>query len=163
MTMLRHWSLIERLAGAGLILLGAGLLGSIYLEWQAPSLSVEALIPPPRADVPAGRDESVQAMQPIARFSAITERPLFSPDRRPAEETEDETGPLSDLRLAGIVISPASREALIVHGAPPAIVHLKEGEAVDGWTVRQIDPGRVVLSSGGERHELRLLPRGAEP
>jgi type II secretory pathway component PulC len=87
----------------------------------------------------------------------VTERPLFSPDRRPAPEASETLGSWSALTLAGIVVTPDSREALITHGTPPKIVHLQEGQSVDGWVVRSIEPDRIVVANGGEQHELRFL------
>ncbi len=61
--------------------------------------------------------------------------------------------------LAGIIISPASREALILHGKPPTVVHVEEGQDIDGWLVTSILADRVVLRGDGVEHELTLLDK----
>jgi type II secretory pathway component PulC len=92
----------------------------------------------------------------------VTDRPLFSPDRRPTADAGETRGSWSALVLAGIVVTPDSREVLIAHGNPSKIVHLQEGQSVDGWIVRSIAPDRVVVANGGDKHELRFLGKPEE-
>jgi type II secretory pathway component PulC len=148
------------LAGA-LTALAAGFGLLVVLEWSAPAGSPagEALTP---ATAKAAEPAPVFSLAPLASFSAVTDRPLFSPDRRPAPQASETLGSWSALVLAGIVVTPGSREVLIAHGNPAKIVHLQEGQSVDGWAVRSIDPDRVVVANGGEQHELRFGKREDE-
>jgi len=103
-------------------------------------------------------------MPPLQRFSAVIERPLFAPSRRPPlQASDDSEGAWSSFALAGIIITPDSREALIRHGSPPAIAHVREGQDLEGWVVRSILPDRVVFAGGGALHELRLMPKPSAP
>jgi general secretion pathway protein N len=144
------------LAG-GLTALAAGLAALVALEWGAPS-PANAASPPPVASAPKAAEAAPAfTLAPLSSFSAVTDRPLFSPDRRPAPEASETIGSWSALSLAGIVVTPASREVLITHGTPAKLVHLQEGQSVDGWVVRTIQSDRVVVANGGEQHELRFL------
>jgi general secretion pathway protein N len=149
------------LAGA-LTALAAGLGLLIALEWSAPIPSPIETRAPTVGAKKAAEPAPVFSLAPLASFSAVTDRPLFSPDRRPAPEASETLGSWSALVLAGIVVAPASREVLIAHGNPTKIAHLQEGQSVDGWTVRTIEPDRVVVANGGEQHELRFGKRDDE-
>lgn len=136
-----------------------GFAALIALEWTMPDET-------PAADAALSAGDAAQAaaapksfvLAPLQSFSAVAERPLFAPDRRPPPQAAaDSLGAWSALVLAGIVITPSSRQALIAHGNPPSIVHLEEGQTVDGWTVQSIAADRIVVANGGEKHELRLI------
>lgn len=151
----------SQLAVTGLLTALAVSLGSLVtFEWDAPAPSPAIAAASRTAEASGGAAPAPAfSLAPLARFSAVTERPLFSPDRRPAPQASDTVGSWSGLTLAGIVVTPASREVLIAHGNPPKIVHLQEGQSVDGWAVRSIDPDRVVIANGGEQHELLFLAK----
>jgi hypothetical protein len=143
-----------------LALLCVGITGVIYLELNG-FAEVPVAATAPRAAVSAtanGADASKFAMPPVQTFAAVTDRPLFSQARRPAPQGNTEAqGAWSDFTLAGIIIAPQSREVLIMHGRPPALAHIQEGQDIDGWTVTSILPDHIVLQSGGTEHELRLV------
>jgi general secretion pathway protein N len=96
-------------------------------------------------------------------FASITERPLFSPNRRPAARSADSVGDWASFALTGIIITPQTREALVSHGKPPKIAHLAEGQTVDGWTVSAIYSDHVVFNDRFNEHELRLIDKSAPP
>jgi general secretion pathway protein N len=102
-------------------------------------------------------------LPPLQRFAVVTERPLFSPDRKPSQHATDTAGAWSSFIIAGIIITPQSREALVLHGKPQTVAHVQEGQALEGWTVTAIDPDRVVFRDGLDEHELRLIPKAATP
>jgi type II secretory pathway component PulC len=112
---------------------------------------------------PAVTNSKSFSLPGLRSFSNITERPLFSPDRRPAVRSVDATGAWSSFLLTGIIIAPQSREALVVHGKPPTSAHLVEGQTVDGWTLTAIYPDHVVFSDQLSEHELKLIDKGAPP
>lgn len=103
------------------------------------------------------------ALPPLQRFGIVTDRPLFSPDRKPPQHTDDTAGAWSSFVLAGIIITPQSRKALVLHGKPQTVAHLQEGQTLEGWTIASIDPDRVVFRDGLNEHELRLTPKAASP
>ena len=149
-------ALLALLCGAWVGLAVAELRGSgaTAPEASGPSASAsaksEAAAPNPGFSLPA-----------LGSFAAVSQRPLFSPDRRPAARSADNSGAWSSFALAGIIITPQSREALVSHGKPPAIAHLAEGQTIDGWTVSAIYPDHVVFRDRLTEHELRLIDKTA--
>lgn len=138
--------------------LTAALGAIVVLELVELALPEAAAISPRASDAnPSAPAEAAPASEPDldALVRLILARPLFAPGRRPpapppvtnADNDKEEVKP-PDLegRLAGTVITPDRREALFAReGERPLAV--TEGEAVDGWTVRTIEPDRVVLMS----------------
>ena len=155
----RGWSTAQRGLAIALSVACIGLAAIIDFEWDTP------LIAPSPAPTDAGAsarkiadDTTRFTLPPIKTYSAVVDRPLFSEDRRPPPRSASASArPWSSLSLVGIVIAPGSREALIRHGTPAVIAHLRAGQEVDGWEVRSILSDRVVLTARGERHELRLF------
>ena len=132
--------------------LGAVLAAEVAVKAFTPSVSAasETAAPAP-SEMPSIPD--VDSM-----VAAILERPLFSASRLPYEETVEiaevetgEEGPVTfQARLTGVAIRPEGREALFEReGSKPIAV--KEGDEIDGWTVRAIRNDQVLLlSSRGE-------------
>jgi general secretion pathway protein N len=107
------------------------------------------------ADIPAAPGRF--SLPPLETFGEVTERPLFSSSRRPiAAETSAAVVQTLSASLAGIVISPASSSIIVMHGDPPTLMRLKEGDNIDGWSIRSIEPSRVVLRRGAEEQQLKL-------
>ena len=146
----------------GVLFLGLDALAATELG-DAPGTARDQ--PPPAAagKTPATNTAATFTLPPLQRFGMVTERPLFSPDRKPPQHTDDTAGAWSSFVLSGIIITPQSREALVLHGKPQAVAHVQEGQALEGWTVAAIDPDRVVFRDGPNEHELRLTPKTAPP
>jgi general secretion pathway protein N len=104
-------------------------------------------------------------LPPIESFAEVTRRPLFSPTRQPPppEVVKDTQGNSTTIALLGIIISDDGRIALIEYGRPPALARLKEGQAVEGWTLQSILPDRIVLQHGTTEQEVRLKDRAGTP
>jgi hypothetical protein len=142
------------MAGAGLVLACI-----IYAEVRArptmhaaassPVTATErriASLPPPR-----------QAMPEKARFSAIVERPLFLPARRPpSEKAVAAATPTPDFSLFGVVISTGEPLALVKPDAGGEPFRVRQGEEISGWTVDRIESDRIVIRQGGTESELLL-------
>lgn len=96
------------------------------------------------------------SLPPLESFAAVTERPLFSPNRRPAEISSGESDAWSSFVLAGIIITPELREAMVLHSQPPTPIHIHEGEAMDGWTLESLSADHAVFRHDVEEHELKL-------
>jgi type II secretory pathway component PulC len=119
------------------------------------SLSRDILTPPPAIQADAAAAAAF-SLPPLQSFAVVTERPLFSPSRQPAPASSNELDAWSSFVLAGIIISPDLREAMVLHNQPPMLVNLQEGEAIDGWTVANIFPDHAVFRNGDAEHELKL-------
>jgi general secretion pathway protein N len=116
-------------------------------------------VPPP----PAITTASPPAPLPLARFSSIVERPLFTATRRPPEyatATEDAPPPRQlDVVLLGII---AYHDGAVALMQPKAgeVVPVREGQKVSGWKVERIQADRVFLQ--GERlEEVKLYAKTA--
>lgn len=161
--MMRSWPLVQTITLALLLIasLGLGVLAYAELTWPvAAPEETSAAAAPHAAQAPRDAIASRFSLPPLQSFSGILERPLFSQSRRPPPQgADDTTGPWSSFVLAGVIISGDSREALVLHGKPQTVVHLREGQDVEGWTVTSIQPDRIVIRSGASEHELKLLDR----
>ena len=101
--------------------------------------------PVPRA-APPGR--GAQDARVDRMVKEILDRPLFSSDRKPPPPEDLEVPqppPVLQSRLTGITISPASRQAVFTAEGKNILV--REGDAIDGFKVKRIDAGRVILAS----------------
>ena len=157
----------QRLATAILALLCIALAGVAVVELAGSGATTQE---PSGAGAPASSKVETPAtpsagfsLPALGNFAGVGQRPLFSPDRRPAARSADNSGAWASFTLAGIIITPQSREALVSHGKPPTIAHVAEGQTIEGWTVSAIYPDRVVFSDRLSEHELRLIDKGAPP
>ena len=142
---------------------GAAAVCAVIAVWPWLSTPVPATRPlttaPASTPVPA-----LATLPPLANFSAIVERPLFSPSRRPPPGTNTAAAPLvaSHYRLLGVVATGPKKRAFLADGARH--LDVAEGERLDGWTVKQIGADSVSLSSSEGEAILKLKPAAvAEP
>jgi general secretion pathway protein N len=147
----------------GLLCLGLAVLASSELQDGQDASSVPAPPAPPAKAAAPGAAPAAFSLPPLQSFAVVTERPIFAPDRKPAQAASETAGAWSSFVLAGVIITPQSREALVLHGKPATVAHLQEGQALEGWTVTSIYPDRVVLRDGLDEHELRLVPKAPPP
>lgn len=100
----------------------------------------------------------------IRTFSVIAERPVFSPSRRPNAPREVAPSIISqpaapdppvtpDATLVGVLLS-ATMGTAVFRLADGKSSSLIRGEKIAGWTLEEIEPNRVVLTSGSDRYEL---------
>jgi hypothetical protein len=126
---------------------------------------------PPASQPPSADAVAVEPLPPkpvlspaaLDLFSAVIERPVFSPTRRPAEPPSPpspEPAPVEqdpEFSLAGIIISEHGRFVLAVtKGGRGDVVRVGEGRSIDGWTIARVEPERAVLRRG-ETENLMLL------
>ena len=72
--------------------------------------------------------------------------------------------PLHDYALIGIVVSKGIRIALLRPNAGGKTVFATEGQAVEGWTLREIRPDRLHFENGAASFDLRFAsPRWPHP
>src|SRR5262249_961238 len=109
------------------------------------------------------------ALDRNAFIAEILERPVFSPDRVPHEETAaneaepEESGPPQlQSRLTGIMIGPTGREALFERD-DGEFAGVKEGAEMEGWKVKAIRAAKVVLpSQAGDDQLVKLTDTESE-
>jgi hypothetical protein len=97
----------------------------------------------------------------IAAFSEITERPLFTPGRRPPPEPEVKAAPRPPpqplrLRLEGVAISPAARIAIVRDLATNKILRLVPGMKHQGWELATVDADGISFKRGERDQEISL-------
>jgi hypothetical protein len=97
-------------------------------------------------------------------YAQVSERPLFRPDRRPrkdepeeaAEAPVEEASDLAGMDLTGVLLSPKVTTAWVRDPSQPTPVRLRLGDALAGWTVRDIKADRLVLERQGKTDTLLL-------
>lgn len=109
-------------------------------------------------------------LEPIAAYDAVSQRPLFAPDRRPfvappvaiasIAPAAPTTPPPTDLRLSAIVTVGGKQIALIQRGGASNTERVAIGTSIAGWQVIAIDAESVTLEQGGAHHTLHLATSG---
>lgn len=100
------------------------------------------------------------AAQSLEQLSAIVDRPLFSPSRRPPAPPPEPAPvaqapepppppPPPNLVLFGVVMDGESARAVVRAGADKRMIRAQIGDEIDGWKVSQIEGRKVVLSLDG--------------
>ncbi|MDF9392813.1 MULTISPECIES: hypothetical protein [Methylococcus] len=140
---------------------GLGLL--LVVEWYSMDRIYRIPEVPKVADK-AGADEPELApfeFPDLGEFEELVERPLFVEGRRPPPEVVEEPPPPVahtplDLKLMGLIFSPAGKTALLVD-PKGKYKRVKEGGIVSGWVLKELKTDRVILQQDGEIKELLLL------
>jgi general secretion pathway protein N len=108
------------------------------------------------------------ALPPLEELQATRERPLFSPRRRPDEEAagETETSLVEEspdalpFELTGVVMGADIAVAILRNRDTQETVHLRQGEALDAWSLEEIASRHVVLRQEDRQVRLELfLPK----
>lgn len=165
--------------------LAPGVLSSLLLIVAAAALGTHLLVSPPSLDEapavaavpgpepdpePAAEDAfAIPGPGPLTRFAEITERPLFSPSRRPPVRARAATPkPVAaaaptpkqidtgEYRLLGVVIEEDRRVALLRSLRGRTIEVVSEGGTLEAWTVEKIEPESVTLVQGDVRDVVLL-------
>ena len=136
----------------------------VYLQANAdragPTTIETAAVKP--AKIPALPAAQTFQMPPIEDFGETLDRPLFSKIRRPPPPEPDapaekpEKKQTVKVRLAGVVISPKERVALVQKPRTREITRLREGQEIEGWVLESILADRIVLRFGEVREEVKI-------
>ena len=130
----------------------AALGGIVHLELQGAS-GPDAGAVPSRPAVPAAADAPAPGLQDAAQDWVTTAlgRPLFSADRRPAQEAAAVTAAKAapDFRLTGVMTGPFGRRAIFMVAGNAKPVVVEAGGRVGGAVVREIRQGQAVVESDG--------------
>ncbi len=112
--------------------------------------------PPPLAALP---DQPSYSVAPVADFSAILERPLFSPTRRPpAEGVAAVVDPEPELQvtLVGVIISSEEQIAIVKPRDATSFARLSVGDSFQGWALDSIEPSRITFRRGDVEEHIEL-------
>lgn len=148
---------------ANLWLTSSLLLACLALAW----LIYEQLTMVPNSEALAGssRQRTVDlpdrppvpqfAMPAIENYQAVLERPLFSPNRRPPLEKPTIGGTnMFGFILTGVLIDNNLRIALLRRQGDGEVVRSREGEEIEGWTLRQVELDFIVIEKDGREEVL---------
>ena len=110
------------------------------------------------------------ALPPLEELRATRERPLFSSRRRPDAETveETETSPVEEspeslpFELTGVVMGADVAIAILRNRDTQETVSLRQGEALDAWSLEEIAARHVVLRQEDRQVRLELFLPQAE-
>jgi hypothetical protein len=138
-----------------------------------------ALQPPPtvvagqtwKASTPTG--SSVFRLKPIASYSQIASRPIFSKSRRPYVAPVPELAPTTavaapplkapeplpepKILLSGIATDGKSKRALIATAALPNGDWHVTGDTVEGWVLSEINADSIALTNVGQIYRLAIF------
>jgi hypothetical protein len=93
---------------------------------------------------------SVPSDQTARNLTAILERPLFSPSRRPDETAANKVADMG--RLTGVLVSPAGKVTIFAGSAGGKPVVVREGGHIGEYVISSIDVGAVTLAGpAGQR------------
>lgn len=137
--------------------------GIARLTLRALALVVATTSGPAAAD---GEQPPVFALPPLDSFTAIVERPLFSPSRRQIDDSVEgdnpgdvvaETPPAA-LVLVGLTSGAEGRAvAVLRNSADASEFQVWIGDTIGGWQVSAIQPRALHLSAAGEEIEVTLV------
>jgi hypothetical protein len=134
------------------------LLALAVWPWLVPPIPATRPLVAAQASTPA---PALVPLPSLASFAAIVERPLFTPSRRPPAGASVTGASIEGrYRLIGIVATGPKKKAFVADGARRR--EIAEGEALDGWQVKEIGQDRVLLSSPAGETVLKLK-QAAEP
>lgn len=168
-----HNLLTVLLLGGIAFLLVLGLL-SFVLFGRVNVDAIDAATIPPRASLDARTPDI--SLDELSEFAVITNRPLFFADRRlpiinsgdeVAEQPQEEEAPVEEptpdlnAKVAGIVITPDMKLAMVNDQNTNQTLVLREGMSMEGekaaWRVEEIrDRGVRFVTDRGEQAELEL-------
>jgi len=128
----------------------------LELFWRHPiDLRVERV--PTSSTSPATR--ATRSLQPLSAFQGVTDRPLFTPDRKPYEPPVESppvrrapppvpVAPTLRFTLSAVITTPSAQIALLKNEGSSQVQKLAVGESYDGWTLVEVRPDSVVLRNG---------------
>ncbi|MEA2984236.1 MAG: ral secretion pathway protein [Alphaproteobacteria bacterium] len=121
--------------------------------------AVAAQAPPANAPVQSF------ALPQLEELRSTRERPLFSPRRRPDAEVagETQTSPVEEspdslpFELTGVVLGADVAIAILRNRDTQETVQLRQGEALDAWSLEEIASRHVVLRQEDRQVRLELF------
>lgn len=137
---------------AGLIALESGVGARLGMATTA--------APPQRAALhEANLLPPVAPIVPEQAYAQVTERPLFTPTRRPAPPEPVGAKPAfnrGQFVLQGVIVVGEGRTALLREVTSGRIHRVERGKEVNGIKVEKIESTEVTLAQGGERETVAL-------
>jgi hypothetical protein len=141
--------------------LAAGLVAYAAVSSPLPAPERQAAIPVGVATVAPAETLARFSLPELSTLTESVDRPLFYANRRPPPPDQvpiPAASPIQkgDFSLVGVSIRHDRREALIRRNSTKAVAWVAEGDKLEEWTVRSVQPDRVVLEQGTERDVVEL-------
>ncbi|MHA1152893.1 MAG: hypothetical protein ACTSQ7_09565 [Alphaproteobacteria bacterium] len=111
---------------------------------------------PPLAALPA---QPYYEMASLEDFSAILERPLFSPTRRPPVQgvaAVDAPESRIQVTLVGVIIASEEQIAIVRLSDASRFARLSVGDSFQGWILETIEPSRITFRRGDVKEHIEL-------
>jgi general secretion pathway protein N len=107
----------------------------------------------PAQETPAHVEANPLARQPLERFAATRDRPLFSPSRRPPppamahREAEPPPPPPEPpaVVLLGVLTDARGTRAFIRPNPMDKVRSARVGDDISGWKITRIEPTRIIF------------------
>lgn len=160
-------------------LVAISLLAGPYLFWTrteepAPAIAASVTRAEPSAtDTAAEQPPAPYVMPPLESFTAVVERPLFSPTRRmpnPPPEVDtpvaeapaaEPSGPAEpELRFFGTVTQGGVAAALVTFPSTSEVARLRPGDMVGDWQVISVERNKLELGLGDDRRSYEIFGQG---
>lgn len=105
------------------------------------------------------------AIAPEVAYPETTERPVFTPTRRPAPEAPaaQSTFQKGQFVLQGVIVVGDNRVAMLREKSSGRVIRIERGREVNGIKVVEIQPETVTLSLGSEEEKLSLSVQKLAP
>lgn len=160
-------------------LVALSLLAGPYLFWtrtEEPAPAVAASVvrtSPDETGSVAAQPPVPYVLPPLETFTAVVERPLFSPTRRmpnPPPEADapvaeapsaEPSGPAEpELRFFGTVTQGGVAAALVTFPSTSEVARLRPGDMVGDWQVISVDRNKLELGLGDDRRSYEIFGQG---
>ena len=98
----------------------------------------------------------------VERYSYIVDKPLFDESRRPPPKVVEtvskvEYFQINDWILVGIIRTKSTYQAMFTkRGDPKSFIKITVNQLISGWTVKEINPGYVVLQLNDQKKTIEL-------
>ncbi|GAC1599676.1 MAG: hypothetical protein NVS3B2_01140 [Ramlibacter sp.] len=150
---------MRRYLVASLVIADLALAGGLAWQWITPQGQIRGVQWSPPAPIrPVYPDVLAPSWSAdLGSFMAALDRPLFAMTRKPPPKPEVAAAvvadTLADVRVLGLYSSGGSSGGAIVRAAGK-VRRVRPGDALGGWTVKEIHPLELVLVRGGEKRAL---------
>lgn len=146
---------------AFLIVVDLAFAGLLAWQWVTPRGELRSVRWVPPAPIRPVLTDSVLPSwsADLGSFLAALDRPLFSSTRRPPAKPEPESAAvvvvdtLADVRVLGLYATGEGAGGAIVR-AEGKVRRVRPGDALGGWTVKEIRPLELVMARGTEQRTL---------
>jgi hypothetical protein len=134
------------------IAVAAGSTGTLLVELAWPH-ALEA--PAPAEQAPAENEQTADDFVPVGPlmdYLSVSERPLFTSDRKPfvmvVEAAPPPVGPRVEFELTAVIMTSATQLALLRSNLTPTVQRVAVSQTIDGWTLAAVASDSVLMRQG---------------